>query len=111
MADELGDRMKEIEGMESNRRFLRGLPICARLDGKCFSSFTRSMKKPYDERMSKVMAMTTEFLVKETNACIGYTQSDEISLVFYAPDYRSQIFFDGRIMKMTSLLAGIITIL
>ena len=110
MADELGDRMKEIEGMESDRRFLRQLPICARLDGKCFSSFTRNMRKPYDERFSKCMAWTTEFLVQETNARIGYTQSDEISLVFYEPDFKSQIFFDGRIQKMVSVLASMATL-
>jgi len=37
---------------------------------------------------------------------IGYTQSDEISLAWYSPITSSQIFFDGKIQKMVSVLAG-----
>jgi len=107
--DKFGDRMKEYEGIESDRRFLPLLPICARLDGKCFSKFTKGMKRPYDEDMIHLMKATTKFLVEQTNSNIGYTQSDEISLVFYSPDRNSQIFFDGRIQKMTSVLASIAT--
>ena len=44
--------------------------------------------------MVELMCRTTAFLVQETQACIGYTQSDEISLVWYSDEYKSQIFFD-----------------
>ena len=44
--------------------------------------------------------------MKETHATIGYVQSDEISLVWMAPDYESDIFFNGKIQKMTSVLAS-----
>ena len=108
--DTLGDRMKFYEGMESSRVFLPRLPIIARIDGRSFSSFTKGMNRPFDTKMSHCMVETTKFLVEETNANIGYTQSDEISLGWYATDPKSQIFFGGRIMKMTSQLAALATL-
>lgn len=106
MDDALGDRMKEYEGQESDRMFLPMLPVVARLDGKNFSSFTRGLARPYDERLSNLMVAVTTHLVKETSACVGYTQSDEISLAWYSAEWKSQIYFDGRIQKMTSVLAA-----
>lgn len=110
MTDELGDRMKIFEGMESNRRLMPCLPALARIDGRAFHSFTRDMDRPYDQRLSKCMIETTKRLVTETGAEMGYTQSDEISLAFWSADPKSQIFFDGRIMKMTSQLAALATL-
>jgi tRNA(His) 5'-end guanylyltransferase len=107
---EFGDRMKIFEAQESDRRFLPLLPICARLDGKCFSKFTKDMDRPYDKKMSDLMIEVTKYLVEETNACMGYTQSDEISLVWYSDDIKSQIFMDGRIQKMTSILAAMASV-
>ncbi len=103
---DLNERMKMYEGLEANRRFLPKLPVIARLDGKCFHSFTRPLERPYDKRLSDLMVETTKSLVTDTCACIGYTQSDEISLIFYSSDTRTQILFDGRIAKMTSILAA-----
>jgi len=110
MEDKLGDRMKHYEGMEADRRFLPLLPVVARIDGRSFSSFTKGMTRPYDAKMSQCMVATTTYLAKHTNAVIGYTQSDEITLVWYSDQISSQIFFDGRIMKMTSQLAAQATI-
>jgi tRNA(His) 5'-end guanylyltransferase len=44
--------------------------------------------------------------VLESGAALGYTQSDEISLTWHSTDIRSQIYFNGRISKMTSQLAA-----
>lgn len=107
--DALGDRMKAYEARESERRFLPMLPVYARIDGRNFSSFTRDMDRPFDERMSGAMIKTTEALVEETHARIGYTQSDEISLVWLADRPESSIFFDHRIATMTSVLASYTT--
>jgi tRNA(His) guanylyltransferase len=106
MNDELGDRMKLYENAEAGRRFLPLIPILARIDGRTFSSFTRGLKRPYDETLSEIMVSTTAKLAKETNALLGYTQSDEISLLWYSDNIQSQIWFDGRIAKMTSQLAA-----
>jgi tRNA(His) guanylyltransferase len=105
--DEFGDRMKEYEMMEAGRRFIPLLPVVARLDGKNFSKWTKGLKRPYDERMSQVMVEVTKVLADKSHSNIAYTQSDEITLVYYSDDYKSQIYFDGRIMKMTSVLASI----
>jgi tRNA(His) guanylyltransferase len=101
---EFAERIKGYELIEAGRKFIPGLPIMIRIDGKCFSSFTKGLERPYDVRLSNLMIDTTKFLVEETNACIGYTQSDEISLVL-----DNNVFFDGRISKITSVVASLTT--
>ncbi len=105
----LGDRMKEYEKMYS-LKLIATLPIIARLDGRAFSKFTKGLKKPYDETMSKLMQDTCKFLVDKTDANCGYTQSDEITLGWYYPDYKSQMFFDGKIGKLNSVLAAMASV-
>ena len=107
--DSFGDRMKGYENHESGRRFISMLPVYARIDGRCFSAFTRNMKRPYDPDMMEAMIRTTEALVAETHAKIGYTQSDEISLIWLSERSDNSIFFDYRIAKMTSVLASYAT--
>lgn len=104
--DTLGDRMKFYEGMEAERRFLPMLPVIARVDGRSFHNFTRGMTRPYDATFTRMMVDTTIALVRETNAAMGYTQSDEITLAWHSEDTRSQIWFDGRVAKMTSQIAA-----
>jgi tRNA(His) guanylyltransferase len=105
MTDTLGDRMKLYESAE-DRRFMPLLPVIARLDGKGFHSYCRGLGRPYDPRLSSLMLRTTAHLVRETGARVGYTQSDEISLLFYSDDPKSQIYFDGRVQKMVSVLSA-----
>lgn len=111
MKDPLGDRMKMYERAESGRRLMPLLPTVARIDGRSFHSFTRGMVRPFDHDFSASMVETTIALAKMTNAIIGYTQSDEITLVWHNTDYKSQIWFDGRIAKMTSQLAAQATLI
>jgi tRNA(His) guanylyltransferase len=106
MADDLGDRMKRYEDMECDRRLMHKLPVMARIDGRAFHTFTRGMDRPYDDLMTRLMIDTTKYLVQETNACMGYTQSDEITLAWHVLDPKAQIWFDGRITKMVSQLAA-----
>src|SRR4051812_37118692 len=101
--------MKELESQETDRKFLLGLPIYARIDGRGFSKFTKGMHRPYDERMSKSMVETTKKLVDKTHATIGYVQSDEISLV-WIPTINGNCWFDRKITKMTSVVSGLATI-
>jgi len=106
----LDDRMKFYESMSAGNRLLPLIPICARMDGKAFHTFTKDLERPYDEKFCTIMQLTTRFLVKETGAKIGYTQSDEISLIWLSDDFKSQIFFDGRQSKMTSILAAMTSV-
>jgi tRNA(His) 5'-end guanylyltransferase len=107
MSDSLGNRMKEYERAEAGRRLMPLLPALARLDGRAFHSFVRGLERPFDRRLSDLMIDTATFLVRETNALVGYTQSDEITLAWVPEVYDSPIFFDGRIQKMTSMLAAL----
>lgn len=103
--DALGERMKDYEKLKTQDRLIPGLPVYVRLDGRGFSNFTRKMKRPYDERMSTLMTETTKYLVKEFNATIGYTQSDEISLIL-SNEYESSCIFEGKVQKLVSTLAA-----
>lgn len=107
--DDFGDRMKVYEATETSRRFTPLLPIYARLDGRSFSKFTSRFQKPYDPDIAFAMRNTLLYLVEHTHATCGYTQSDEISLVWHTDTYESKTFFDGNIHKMTSVLASMAT--
>lgn len=106
MSDDLGDRMKLYERMETARTAMLGIPLYARIDGRCFSNFTRKMDRPYDERLSRCMIETTKRLVESTAAMIGYTQSDEISLAWWASSLDGELPFGGKLFKLTSCLAA-----
>jgi len=105
----LGDRIKHYEKMETSEKFMPMIPIVARLDGRSFSKFTKSMTKPFDMNMTMIMQAVTKYLVEETGATVGYTQSDEITLVFWQRDYESDVFFAGKKQKMVSVLASLAT--
>lgn len=110
MKDALGDRMKQFENLEGDRRAVKSLPLLARLDGRSFHNFTKGLKRPYDENLSQLMIATTVHLVEETNALVSYTQSDEISLAWFVPEEScSQYLFDGRFQKLTSILGAMAT--
>ena len=104
--DEFGARMKAYEAVETARRLDPRKPIYARIDGRSFSRFTRGMERPFDVKMIDAMVATTKHLVAETHARIGYTQSDEISLVWLADEPGSDVFFSGKVQKMVSVLAS-----
>lgn len=102
----LGDRMKWYESRYTNDQFMPMVPVVARMDGRSFHTFTSGLLRPYDKGLSDLMVETTKFLVQETNARCGYTQSDEITLVWLAEEWESDIFFAGKLQKMNSLLAS-----
>jgi tRNA(His) 5'-end guanylyltransferase len=41
---------------------------------------------------------------------VGYTQSDEISLILYSDKIGSQVFFDGKVQKLVSVMASMATL-
>ena len=108
--ESLGARMKRYEAAEAGRRLMPLLPVLARLDGRGFSTFTRGLERPFDARLSALMIEATRALVEETGARVGYTQSDEISLLWYTTNSKHPLFFDGRVQKMVSVLAALATV-
>jgi tRNA(His) 5'-end guanylyltransferase len=107
--DTLGDRMKHFENC-FDYKFIRSLPMIVRLDGRAFHSWTRKTRctKPFDHHMMQLMAETTKFLCENCDGCVlGYTQSDEISLLFLDNNSRdTTVWFDRRVQKLVSLTAS-----
>jgi tRNA(His) 5'-end guanylyltransferase len=105
--DSLGNRMKSYEFADTQRKAFKGQPIVARLDGKGFHTFCKGLKKPFDDRLSKLMRRVMGSLMERFGAQIGYTQSDEITLVWFIDSTSAaEYVFDGRFQKMDSLLAA-----
>lgn len=108
--DSLGDRMKGYEGV--SRNFLtRRVPAIIRLDGKAFHTFTKGMEKPFDSVLTQTMQETMKYLCENIQGCVlGYTQSDEITLVL--TDYatiQTDAWFGYNIQKMCSVSASMAT--
>jgi tRNA(His) 5'-end guanylyltransferase len=110
MNDALGDRMKRYETAETHRRLMPTLPTLARVDGRAFHTFTKTLQRPFDPNFSEAMRRTMVQLAEHTHALAGYTQSDEITLLWHHPNYASDLWFDGRVTKMTSVLAALATL-
>lgn len=108
--DALGDRMKAYEEV-SKTRLVRRMPVIIRLDGKAFHTFTRGFRKPFDKLLIKTMQATMKYLCENIQGCVlGYTQSDEITLVLV--DYaklESCAWYDNEVQKMVSISASLAT--
>ena len=102
---DLDKRMKLYEQAD-NKRILPYSRVMIRLDGKGFHNFCKQMGRPFDMKLIKSMRDLTVFLMKESGAKIGYTQSDEISLLLYSDTFESSIYFDGKTQKILSILAA-----
>lgn len=107
--DAFGDRIKAMEKVLAGAVLDEDQPFCVRIDGKAFHTYTRGLKRPYDERLSQAMVDTMNYLVETCDARLGYTQSDEISLVFFKTATHQQNYFGSRIQKLTSVLASMTT--
>lgn len=104
--ESLGGRMKVYEHQTAMDKLIPNLPVIIRLDGRKFSKFTRGLERPFDERMMKAMQDTTQYLLDRfPSAYVGYTQSDEISIVL-RNDYTAPCEFDGRIQKLASIFSS-----
>ena len=109
--DSLGNRMKGYESI--SRNFLtRRVPAIIRLDGKAFHTFTKGMNKPFDSVLSMTMQDTMKYLCENIQGCVlGYTQSDEITLVL--TDYatiHTDAWYGYNVQKMTSVAASMATL-
>ena len=102
--------MKGYENITRNHLISR-MPVILRLDGKAFHTFCKKFAKPYDEIMAHSMQATMQYLCEHIQGCVlGYTQSDEITLVLV--DYQNlntDSWFDNNIQKMVSVAASMAT--
>ncbi|MBH8575726.1 guanylyltransferase [Nostocaceae cyanobacterium CENA369] len=103
--DELDSRMRVFETAHDHC-VLPGLYIVARLDGRSFTRLTKEIHQfeaPYDTRLRDFMLATVEHLMNcGIDIIYGYTQSDEISLLFA----QKENTFNRKLRKLNSVLAG-----
>lgn len=103
--DELDKKMRVYETTH-DRSVLPGLYMVARIDGRNFTRLTKDVHKfeaPFDVRMRDMMVETTAHLMNcGFRALYGYTQSDEISVLFH-PRIDT---FERKTRKYNSILAG-----
>lgn len=109
--DDLGVRMKTFYEQIPKTKLMRRTPVIIRIDGKAFHTFTRGFQRPFDEVLIKTMQETTKYLCENIQGCVlGYSQSDEISLVLI--DYQrfeTSAWFDYEVQKMCSIAASMAT--
>lgn len=109
--NDLGTRMKGYENISRNY-LTRRVPAIIRLDGKAFHTFTRGMSKPFDPVLTRAMQGTMLTLCEGVQGCVlGYTQSDEITLVL--TDYETiatDAWFGYNVQKMVSVAASMATL-
>lgn len=108
----LGDRMKNNYENITRYYLTRRMPVIIRLDGRSFHTFTRGFKKPFDDILVKTMQDTMKYLCENIQGCVlGYTQSDEISLVLtdYA-ELTTDAWFGNNLQKMCSISASMATL-
>lgn len=107
--DDFGDRIKTYEGLFTGYHVPFNNWLVVRVDGKNFSKYTKGFERPYDQRLASAMMETTRQLVTNLNANIGYTQSDEITLVFGKTDKQTEHVWGGKISKINSVVASMAT--
>ena len=109
--DSLGDRMKANYENRAKTYLVRRMPVIIRLDGKAFHTFTKGLKKPYDEIFHNTMNETMKYLCENIQGCkLGYTQSDEITLLLTDYDtLTTDAWFDNNVQKICSVSASMAT--
>jgi tRNA(His) guanylyltransferase len=103
--DELDAKMRVFE-TAADYCVLPEMFIVARLDGRSFTRLTKEVcrfEAPFDERFRDLMVATTESLMTcGFRAIYGYTESDEISLLFAQDEAQ----FGRKLRKYNSTLAA-----
>lgn len=103
--DDLDNRMRVYEENDDHC-VLPGLFIVTRLDGRSFTRLTKdalNFEAPFDERFRDYMVATVDHLMNcGFRIIFGYTQSDEISLLFHP----NEKLFSRKTRKLISILAG-----
>lgn len=102
----LGDWCKFYEKNFTLDFAIPELPVILRFDGNNFHNWTKGLITPFDSRLSDLMIETTKFIVSETGAEIGFTQSDEITIILYSDNCKTLLYGDGKKQKILSKLTA-----
>ena len=106
----IGDRMKRYEEIFRYYLMPRGY-VCIRCDGRSFHNYCKHLKRPFDREFMDDMDAVAVYLCENIQgAKIGFVQSDEISIITSNfDDINTQMFFDGNIQKISSVVASMAT--
>lgn len=100
------DRQMRIYEESLDQYILPEMYLVARLDGRSFTRLTREICKfeaPFDIRFRDYMVETVKDIMRcGFHIVYGFTESDEISLLFHAKDDT----FGRKVRKINSILAG-----
>lgn len=107
----LGDRIKELENVFFHRLDNNKYTII-RVDGNCFSTFTRSFDKPCDLRIVNAMKKASWAVMERFNCLCAYTQSDEASFIIDKRRLENvkTLPFNERAEKIASLIASLFSV-
>ncbi len=107
----LGDRMKNFYEDRYRISLPRRTNVIIRIDGKAFHSYTKGLKRPFDEGLQEDMDATTKYLCENIQgAKMGYVQSDEISILLHDyNDLSTDAWFDNNLQKMCSIASSLAT--
>lgn len=77
-----------------------------RLDGNCFSRYTKDFEKPFDKKFHQAMVKTIEEVMRAVpDIYMAHTHSDEVSFYFK----KDSDWFKRRVQKINSILAGMVS--
>lgn len=113
MAISLHERMTQYyESVTHSRTLTRRMPVIIRCDMECGKAFTSKLKKPWDDIFSNAMQNALIEMANKIQGCVlGYTASDEISLLLL--DYQelnTDAWFGYNVDKLVSSAASMATI-
>lgn len=106
----LGDRMKMYEAA-TYAVLPRRTYTVIRVDGRAFHTLLKNAQKPFDWYFIQVMdRVAVEMCKGIENACLAYTQSDEISVILQDfKTHATEPWFGGVVQKMASVAASLAT--
>lgn len=111
MKDELGERIKSSYENRTRYSLPRRTYSIIRIDGKAFHSYTKGLKRPFDEDLIADLDNAVINSLRDIQgAQFAYVQSDEISILL--TDFEkitTDAWFDGNIQKICSVSASLVT--
>ena len=101
------DRKMRVYEESLDQYILPDMFIVTRLDGRSFTRLTKEVcrfEAPFDEKFRDLMVDTAKTLIKDSgfNIIYGYTESDEISLLFH----KDENSFGRKVRKINTTLSG-----
>lgn len=102
----IGTRMKSYEDVQKTY-LTRRMPVIIRVDGNAFHTFTRGFDRPFDSIMTEAMQRTMKYMCENISGCVlGYTQSDEITLLLIDYKKKNQDAWFGYVKRKVETISA-----